>query len=297
MKKCLAHLKEKKENMDLVIGLMDKGLSLPGAIEQVLANTEEKKRASLSKSLHHFINKEKHEFIAEYDSICFDCSCLDAKQYALKVYMNTFYGTAGDSKSPFFLRALAGGVTSAGQRNIKLVADFVKRKGFGIKYGDTDSLYLVCPEERFQRCDEAYDSGNGISKEEYWSRMVEISIVEMEKLRDKVNVFLKEDNGSPYLKMAYEEVLFPVVFTGKKKYYGIPHESKPNFNKKPFIREVEIVKRGHSTLFRKIGKHIMDESMRLKNSHTMHQIIKDVLRGSVKDISRTDLNDLIKTAV
>ncbi|CAG8732592.1 12355_t:CDS:1, partial [Funneliformis mosseae] len=42
------------------------------------------------------------------------------------VYMNTFYGTAGDSKSPFFLRALAGDVTSAGQRNIKLVADFVK---------------------------------------------------------------------------------------------------------------------------------------------------------------------------
>ncbi|CAI2194974.1 17767_t:CDS:2, partial [Funneliformis geosporum] len=238
-----------------------------------------------------------HEFIAEYDSICFDCSCLDKKQYAFKVYMNTFYGTAGDSKSPFFLRALAGGVTSAGQRNIKLVADFVKRKGFGIKYGDTDSLYLVCPEERFQRCDEAYDSGNGISKEEYWSRMVEISMVEMEKLRDEVNVFLKEDNGSPYLKMAYEEVLFPVVFTGKKKYYGIPHESKPNFNKKPFIRGVEIVKRGQSTLFRKIGKRIMDESLKVNNIRTLHQIIEDVLRESVKDISRADLNDLIKTAV
>ncbi|CAB5190929.1 unnamed protein product [Rhizophagus irregularis] len=194
MKKRLAPLKEKKENMDLVIGLMDKGLSLPGAIEQVLATTEEKKRASLSESLHHFINKKKHEFIAEYDSICFDCSCLDAKQYALKVYMNTFYGTAGD----------------------------------------------ICPEERFQRCDEAYDSGNGISKEEYWSRMVEISMVEMEKLRDEVNDFLKEDNGSPYLKMAYEKVLFPVVFTGKKKYYGIPHESKPNFNKKLSFGELRL---------------------------------------------------------
>ncbi|PKY60855.1 DNA/RNA polymerase, partial [Rhizophagus irregularis] len=67
---------------------------------------------------------------------------LDAEQYALKVYMNTFYSTAGDSKSPFFLRELAGSVTSAGRRNIKLVADFVKSKGFQIKYGDTDSLYL-----------------------------------------------------------------------------------------------------------------------------------------------------------
>ncbi|RIA81939.1 hypothetical protein C1645_836155 [Glomus cerebriforme] len=136
MKKRLAPLKEKKEDMDLVIGLM-----------------------------------EKHEFMAEYDSVCFDCSCSDAKQYALKVYMNTFYGEAGNSISPFYILELAGGVTSAGQRNLKLVADFVKSRGFQIKYGDTDSLYLVCPEGCFQECDEAYDGGNGISKEEYWSRM------------------------------------------------------------------------------------------------------------------------------
>ncbi|PKK62505.1 DNA/RNA polymerase [Rhizophagus irregularis] len=161
-----------------------------------------------------------------------------------KVYMNTFYGEARNSGSPFFLRALAGGVTSAGQRNIKLIADLVRSKRFGVKYGDTDSLYLVCPEECFQECDEAYDSGNGISKEEYWSRMVNISMEEIERLRDEVNDFLKNDNGSSYLKMAYEEVLFPVVFTGKKKYYGIPHRRQPNFNNKLFIRGVEIVKRG-----------------------------------------------------
>ncbi|GES95680.1 ribonuclease H-like domain-containing protein [Rhizophagus clarus] len=132
MKKRLAPLKEKNEDIDLVISLM-----------------------------------EKHEFIAEYDSICFDCFyLLDAKQYALKVYMNIFYGTAGN----------------------------------------------ICPEERFQRCDEAYDISNGISKEEYWSQMVKISMVEMEKLCDKVNVFLKEDNGSSYLKMAYEEVLFLGIY-------------------------------------------------------------------------------------
>jgi DNA polymerase elongation subunit (family B) len=123
-------LKAKKEDMDLVISSMDKGLSLSEAIEQILANTEEKKRASLNKNLYYFIKKKKHEFMAEYNSLCFVCSYLDAEQYALKVYMNTFYGTAGDSKSPFFLRELAGGVTSAGWRNIKLVMDFVKSKVF-----------------------------------------------------------------------------------------------------------------------------------------------------------------------
>src|SRR5438067_3373732 len=145
--------------------------------------------------------------------------------------MNTFYDTARDSKSPFFLRELAGGIILAGQKNIRLVADFVKSRGFQIKYENTDSLYIVCPEECFQECDKLYDYGNRIPKEEYWSQIVEISMGEIEKFRDKVNGFLRKDNSSPYLKMVYEKVLFPVVFTGKKKYYGILHESKSNFNK------------------------------------------------------------------
>ena len=48
--------------------------------------------------------------------------------------------------------------------------------------------------------------------------MVNISMEVIERLRDEVNDFLRNDNGSSYLKMAYEEVLFPVVFTRKKKY-------------------------------------------------------------------------------
>ena len=86
--------------MELIIGLMGKDLSLLEAIEHILAKAEEKKCASLNKNLYHFINKEKHEFMAKYDSVSFDYSCLDAKQNALKVYMNTFYGTARDSTSP-----------------------------------------------------------------------------------------------------------------------------------------------------------------------------------------------------
>ena len=41
----------------------------------------------------------------------------------------------------------------------------------------------------------------------------------------------------------------------------------------------------------------MDESMKVDNLRTLHQIIEDVLRETVKDISQTDLNEIIKTAV
>ncbi|CAI2182467.1 19853_t:CDS:2 [Funneliformis geosporum] len=83
---------------------------------------------------------------------------------------------------------------------------------------------------------------------------------EIEKLHDEVNGFLRKDNGSSYLKMAYEKVLFLVVFTEKKKYYGISHKSKPKFNKELFIQEVEVVKQG-SLVFSEKQKNVLWKSL------------------------------------
>ena len=99
----------------------------------------------------------------------------------------------------------------------------MSRKGFGIKYGDTDSLYLTCPDKHYEKCDKAFAEGE-LSKEAYWAEMVKITMDVMRKLCDQVNVYLKVKSGTSYLKMAYEEVLFPVCFAGKKKYFGVPHE-------------------------------------------------------------------------
>ncbi|CAI2190869.1 17860_t:CDS:2 [Funneliformis geosporum] len=210
---------------------------------------------------------------SECSLVSFIDACLDVKSLTLKVYINTFYGEAKNSGFSFFLQVLAGGVTSA------------------------DSLYLVCSEECFQKCDEAYDNGNGISKEEYWSKMVNTSMEVIERLRDEVNNFLRNDNGSSYLKMAYKKVLFLVVFTGKKKYYGIPHRRESNFNNKLFIRVVEVVKWRQSKHFCEVGKKVMNESMKMDNLHTLYQIVKDVLKEIINDILQIDLNGIVKTAV
>lgn len=97
--------------------------------------------------------------------------------------------------------------------------------------------------------------------------------------------------------MAYEEVLFPVVFTGKKKYYSIQHIEEPNFDPNPdrlFIRSIDIVKRGQSKLFRKIGKEIMRESMEIDNNRTLYQIVEEVLKNTVKNSSQIDINECIQ---
>ncbi|CAI2166379.1 16627_t:CDS:10 [Funneliformis geosporum] len=103
------------------------------------------------------------------------------KIITFKVYMNTFYGKAGNSKSPIFLRELAGGTISAGKYNFNLVAEFITKKGFGIKYGDTDSLYLTCLDKYYEKCNETF-SRKDLFKEAYWTEMVEITMVVMKSL-------------------------------------------------------------------------------------------------------------------
>ncbi|RGB24681.1 hypothetical protein C1646_772736 [Rhizophagus diaphanus] len=102
----------------------------------------------------------------EYLSICFDYDYWNSKQKALKVYMNTFYGEAENLLSPIFLRELACRITTAGKYNLNLVAEFITKKGFGIKYGNTDSLYLTCPDKYYEICDRIFNEGK-LSKEAY----------------------------------------------------------------------------------------------------------------------------------
>ncbi|CAI2172071.1 19929_t:CDS:2 [Funneliformis geosporum] len=57
---------------------------------------------------------------------------------------------ASNSISLIFLRELAGGTTSAGKYNLNLVAEFIIKKGFGIKYSDTVFLYFTCPDKYYE---------------------------------------------------------------------------------------------------------------------------------------------------
>ncbi|RIA83664.1 hypothetical protein C1645_833451 [Glomus cerebriforme] len=210
-------LRKKKDYMGEVKNRMDStsiggSFSMASAIEDVLSSTiDEKKHAEMANILNPFIDSLYNDFSKEYDSVCFDHISSNLKQKAIKLFMNSFYSEMGNSDFLFKFIELAEGVISAGQKNIKLVAEFVKKKGFGIKYGDTDSLYLTCPDSCYEKCDLAYNGGKGtISKLEYWTEMVKITMVIIEKLHNEVNTFLRLKTRSDYLKMAYEE-LFKII--------------------------------------------------------------------------------------
>ena len=230
-------------------------------------------------------------FDSFYQEIAFKRSLLDAKQKAFKVLMNTFYGEAGNALSPFFLLELAGGVTSAGQYNIKLVSSYIQGRGYRIMYGDTDSVYVMCPDAVYAALDEEYGAGLA-TKLEYCSRMVTTTMADIAALRDDVNAMLAADNGTPFLNVAYEEVLFPTVLTGKKKYFGVPHINIPNFKpKKPFIKGIDVVKRNQCNFAKNMGMRVMWEALSMDRDDDMKSIVLETLQKALTD--ETDIKDFV----
>ncbi|CAG8507135.1 18063_t:CDS:2 [Cetraspora pellucida] len=79
--------------------------------------------------------------------------------------------------------------------------------------------------------------------------------------------------------MAYKEVLFPVCFTGKKKYFGVAYKEIVNFKpKKLFTKGINTVKQGQMKLFRFVEEKIMKEAININNTCTIYQIVKDTIR-------------------
>ncbi len=160
---------------------------------------------------------------------------------------------------------------------------------------NTDSLYLACNKVHFIDIDREYFTGR-LDKIEYGTQLVEKTFKLIEIAKEEVNAYLAKDNGSNFLQMAYEEVLYPAVFLSKKKYMGIPHEEKINFYpKKPFLRGLEVVKRGTSDVLKNICMKVIWEILDIKCNYTMLELIAIAIKRFFT--TQWDVDHFIKTAV
>lgn len=315
--------------------------------------------------------------IVTMKEIDFRINKTETKQKAIKVLANTFYGESGNYRSSIYKLLVAAGITTAGQQNIKKVAAFVTEKGFSVKYGDTDSLYITCPDGVYIEVDQLYadaiaeierkftageydlpveyalmvseaneladkkienireaaakslkkaqndddrkkvaaDESKAIAKIEkervdslkeheskymasretflehirqkyrlaarlkYWNAMVEITMKVMNELKEQVSDFLLNDNGTCFLNMAYEEVGFPTVLCGKKKYFMTPHIETINFYPKDiFIRGIDIIKQGQTKLAKTLGDEFMREAISPENERDLIDIAVDKVK-------------------
>jgi len=260
-------------------------------------------RAEMKKSLAIYEEKQEHmekhmknyADSEEYQDCLFNVNYFDTKQKALKVYMNCFYGELGNKNSPLFILELAGAITSAGQANLKNIKKFIESKKCKIYYGDTDSLYFSFNKTHYVEDTRAYIMGES-SKEDYSTTMVSKTFDLVKSLSKEVNDFLISDNKTKFLKMAYEEVLYPATFLARKKYYGIAHKGLVNFKpKKMFIRGLEVKKRGVSEILRIICLETMWESMCIYNTKSLFELVTNKIDYVYSN--KWELKDFFQTAL
>jgi hypothetical protein len=140
---------------------------------------------------------------------------------------------------------------------------------------NTDSLYISMQENNFEQIDKDYYTEK-ISKLDYWTKMVETTFKTIHPLAKEVNTMLADNNGTTFLKMAYEEVLFPLLLLAKKKYIGVPHEKFIKFgdDAKLFIKGLELKKRGVAKVTANICLELSKQLFSYENILTFLEIIK-----------------------
>jgi DNA polymerase elongation subunit (family B) len=243
------------------------------------------------------MEKEGLQDTEEYGQVCFSYNYIDSKQKALKVFMNTFYGETGNKLSPFFVLAIAGGITSAGQRNIKMISSIVADEGCKLYYGDTDSCYISCPVKFFVKLDREYYGGQ-LCKKEYCTGLVKETFTQIDVIKKLANKHLIADNGTGFLKMAYEEVLYPCLFLLKKMYAGVEHQHIVNFEPhvdELFTKGLSLKRRGTSEVLKTVCKEVLMEILNINTTDT----VRTIVQRKIKDIYDRDweMTDFKKTAV
>lgn len=263
----------------------------------------------------------------DVDELNFTIMKIEAKQMAIKLLSNTFYGKSGDYRSFIYSLLVAAGVTCAGQASIKKVGNFVRQKGYIINYGDTDSLYLSCPSSYYRSCDQIYHDQLAVLHQKFkdvpnvpdpdigqhgeqaiiykrertelrikwWTEQVRITMIEIDRLKEQITDYLCGENNSLYLNMDYEEVGYPSILCGKKKYCMIPHIKEINFYpKKYFIKGIDIVKQGQAVICKQLGNEFIADALSPENERELIDIAVDKLRKFYT--IKTDVSSYVRSA-
>lgn len=149
---------------------------------------------------------------------------------------------------------ISGGTTTLGQIYIKEVHHHIESKDCEIVYGDTDSVYFRPRLTHFRTYkDKTGDTGSSLA-----SDMLQSAYEATEKLKAEINEMIG-NKTSGFLKMAFEELLLPSMFTGKKKYCGIVYVPgkmtvKATFTIKDILlRGIDFIKSQYPDIIKQYG--------------------------------------------
>ncbi|MCS7106046.1 MAG: ribonuclease H-like domain-containing protein [Candidatus Aenigmarchaeota archaeon] len=192
---------------------------------------------------------------------------LDAKQYALKIMANAFYGYTGYVRARLYVLEIANAITSCGRFLIEKTKNIVEnKKGYEVVYGDTDSIMVKLQTTNLE---EALRLG--------------------EELVDFIN---KEHEG--IVKMKLEGIFKTLLVLTKKRYAGWNFEKSDNeWKEKILMKGIETVRRDWCDLVSKTLYNVIDIILKEQNPRKALKYVREVLTKLSKN--EIPVEDLVIT--
>ncbi len=188
---------------------------------------------------------------------------LGARNMALKILANSFFGYLGYARSRWYSRDCAGSITAYGRQYIKRTIDQAEKNGFEVLYGDTDSILILL---------------NG-------------------RTHDDALAFLSRFNESlpGAMELELEDFYTRGVFVGKKaskdpagakkKYALITKDDRIK------IRGFELVRRDWSWIARDTQRRVLEAILKDGSAEKAGSIVKEVI-ANLRD-GKVPMKDLV----
>ncbi|MEM5844328.1 MAG: DNA polymerase domain-containing protein [Candidatus Aenigmatarchaeota archaeon] len=192
---------------------------------------------------------------------------LDAKQYALKIMANAFYGYTGYVRARLYVLEIANAITSCGRFLIEKTKNIVEsKKGYEVVYGDTDSIMV---------------------------KLLTTDLEEALKLGEELAEFINKEHAG-IVKMKIEGIFKTLLVLTKKRYAGWSFEkSNGEWKEKIVMKGIETVRRDWCDLVSKTLYKVLDIILKEQNPKKALRYVREVLTK----LSRNEIpiEDLIIT--
>lgn len=181
---------------------------------------------------------------------------LNAKQHALKIMTNAFYGYTGYVRARLYALEIATGITSCGRQLIQKTKEIVESLGYKVVYGDTDSIMVKTGVNKIER---AFEIGNELERE--------------------VNKRLEG-----VVKMKIESIFKSLLILTKKRYAGLSVEKKDgSYEEKIIMKGIETVRRDWCDLVSKTLYTVLEILLKEQNPRKAYDYVKDILEKLEKN--------------
>lgn len=177
---------------------------------------------------------------------------LNAKQFALKIMANAFYGYTGYIRAKLYILDIANAITSCGRYLIQKTRDTVEKdKSFKVIYGDTDSVMVKTETTDIEK---AFEMGQEIEK--------------------RIN-----DELEGIVKMKIESIFKTILILTKKRYAGWSFEKRGDeWEEKIIMKGIETIRRDWCDLVSDTLYKILEIILKEQNPKKASDYVRDVLK-------------------